>query len=124
MESAVTPPYAERRRTLRRRDAREHGIESARVRRVHLTVIDASAGGVLVETPHRLLPGMPLEIHLGRDKQISTVRGRVLRCAVVRLNASAVWYRGAIGFDQHLPWLAGGGGNVEAGSSFTNREAQ
>jgi hypothetical protein len=33
------------------------------------------------------------------------MRGRVLRCGVVRLTPSSVWYRGAIRFDKYLPWL-------------------
>jgi hypothetical protein len=86
-----------------------------------VAVIDVSAGGVLIETSHRLPPGMPLEIHLERNTGVSTVRGRVLRCGVVRLTASLVCYRGAIGFDQCLPWLIG---DVEAGSSFTKTEGQ
>lgn len=120
MESNVKAPIVDRRRTPRRRAVEEHGIESARVRRgVQVAVVDASAGGMLVETPQRLLPGMPLEIHLERDRRVSTVRGRVLRCAVVRLTASLVCYRGAIGFDEHLPWLPADAG---PGSSFTNTE--
>ena len=112
----------ERRRARRRRTVPEHGVESARVRRgVQLTVVDVSAGGVLIETSQRLLPGMPLEIHLERNKGISTMRGRVLRCGVVRLTAHSVSYRSAIGFDQHLPWLIE---DVETGSSFTTTEGQ
>jgi len=86
-----------------------------------VTIVNASAGGLLVDTPQRLLPGMPLDIHLERNRTIVTIRGRVLRCVVVRLTASSVCYRGAIGFDQHLSWLADGG---EMGSSFTTREGQ
>jgi hypothetical protein len=112
----------ERRRARRRRTVPEHGVESARVRRgVQLTVVDVSAGGVLIETSQRLLPGMPLEIHLERNKGISTMRGRVLRCGVVRLTANSVRYRSAIGFDQYLPWLIE---DVETGSSFTTTEGQ
>ena len=118
----MTSPIVERRRARRRRTIREHGVESVRVRRgVPVVVVDVSAGGVLVETSHRLPPGMPLEIHLERRTGMSTVRGRVLRCGVVRLTASSVCYRGAIGFDQYLPWLIG---DVETGSSFTRTEGQ
>jgi PilZ domain len=118
----MTSPILDRRRSRRRPTVREHGIEGARVRRgVHVTVIDASAGGVLIETGHRLLPGMPLDIHLVRNRGISIIRGRVLRCAVVHLTASSVRYRGAIAFDQHLPWLVE---DVEMGSSFTAMEGQ
>jgi hypothetical protein len=89
-------------------------------RGVQVTIVDASAGGVLIETPHRLLPGMPLEIHLERSEGISTVRGRILRCVVSHLTASSVRYRGAIGFDQELSWLV----EPELGSSFTQKERQ
>jgi hypothetical protein len=120
LESPLTSPVVERRRARRRRTVREHGIDSVRVRRgVPVVVVDVSAGGVLVETSHRLPPGMPLEIHLERKTGISTVRGRVLRCGVVRLTASSVCYRGAIGFDQYLPWLIE---DVVTGSSFTRTE--
>jgi PilZ domain len=122
LESSVTGPRIERRRSRRQRTVREHGIESARVRRgVHVDIIDISAGGVLVETHQRLLPGMPLDVHFERDKRISTIRGRVLRCVVVRLTESAVCYRGAIGFDGYLPWLVE---DAVAGSSFTTAEGQ
>jgi hypothetical protein len=121
LEPTLTFRTSERRQTTRRRTVREHGIESARVRRsIQVAVLDASAGRVLIEAPHRLLPGMPLEIHLERSEGVSTVRGRVLRCVVSHLTASSVRYRGAIGFDQELPWLV----EAEAGSSFTKREAQ
>jgi hypothetical protein len=33
-----------------------------------------------------------------------SMRGRVVRCAVVRLRPG-VCYRGAIAFDQYLPWF-------------------
>ena len=106
MESTLTIPMFERRQTTRRRTVREHGIESARVRRgVLVTIVDASAGGVLIEAPHRLLPGMPLEIQFERREGTSSIRGRVLRCVVSHLTASSVRYRGAIGFDHPLPWL-------------------
>jgi hypothetical protein len=101
----MTSPLVERRRGRRRRTLREHGIDSARVRRINVTIVDAAEGGLLIETAHRLLPGMPLEIYLERNKGIFTMRGRVLRCGVVHLTASSVRYRGAIGLDERLPWL-------------------
>src|SRR5215467_12879654 len=122
MEPAVKAVRAERRLTPRRRTVREHGIESAHVRRgAYVTIVDAFAGGVLIETPHRLLPGMPLDIYLQHAKCISTVRGRVLRCGVVHLTASSMRYRAAIVFEQRLLWLLEKG---EMGSSFTTKEAQ
>jgi hypothetical protein len=118
----VTAFIFERRLTPRRRTVRDHGIEAVRIRRgILVTVVDASAGGVLIEAPHRLLPGMPLDVHVERRDGSSTIRGRVLRCLVVHLTASSVRYRGAIAFDSHLPWLAE---DAEAGSSFTPTKGQ
>ena len=122
MEPAVRAVRVERRQTPRRRTVRGHGIESAHVRRgVHVTIVDASAGGVLIETSHRLLPGMPVDIHLQHAHGTFTVRGRVLRCGVVQITASSVRYRGAIVFEQRLSWLLE---EFETGSWFPATEAQ
>jgi hypothetical protein len=96
----------DRRRTPRHARPEEHGILSARVRPGHdVSVVDVSAGGVLIETRHRLMPGTSVDLHLRNDEQTELVRGRVLRCAVARLRPNAVCYRGAIAFDRHLPWF-------------------
>ena len=101
----MTNADPERRRTTRRRD--DHGIVLARVRPGHeVTVLDVSSGGALVETRHRMLPGVVVELHLETTERRTSIRGRVLRCAVSRLRSSSVSYRGAIGFDRHLPWFA------------------
>ena len=103
---------AEDRRTTRRRhDVHQHGIVRARVRPGHLaTVVDVSAGGVLVETEHRLLPGANVELQLEGENRSTKLRGRVVRCSVVRVRPEAVSYRGAIAFDRHLPWYDDGDG--------------
>jgi hypothetical protein len=107
MESALTLQPVERRLSQRRQSLEEHGIVLVRVRPgVEASIVDVSATGVLVETQRRLLPDTSIEIHFERDKQLAAVRGRVLRCAVVRLGPSSVCYRGAVLFDRHLPWLA------------------
>jgi hypothetical protein len=99
----------DRRRMRRHRAVEEHGIVSARVRPGHgAQVIDVSAGGALIETTHRLLPGSVVELHVDRGGHHACVRGRVLRCAVVRVRPASVAYRGAIGFDRDLPWLLDG----------------
>ena len=96
----------ERRRGARRSTVQDHGIVSARVRPGHRAkVIDVSAGGALIETAHRLLPGAAVELHVETRSHRTNVRGRVLRCAVVIVRPSWVCYRGAIGFDRQLPWL-------------------
>lgn len=107
----------ERRQARRRLDTNEHGIVSARVRPGHRAkVIDVSAGGALIETTHRLLPGSPVELHVETRAHRTNVRGRVLRCAIVLVRPSWVCYRGAIGFDRQLPWLVEDGDRVSDGS--------
>ena len=97
----------DRRHNCRRHTFGEHGIEHARVRPGReVLIVNVSSGGVLVETPHRLLPGSPIELHLRTADRRVSVRGRVLRCAVARLRADDLWYRGAIGFDLELPWFS------------------
>jgi hypothetical protein len=97
----------DRRQTPRHLDADQHGVVSTRVRPGHRAkVIDISAGGALIETTHRLLPGTSVELHVETREHQTNVRGRVLRCAIVLVRPSWVCYRGAIGFERHLPWLA------------------
>jgi hypothetical protein len=95
------------RRGARRLDAfEEHRIGSASVRPGHrVRLIDVSSSGALVETSHRLLPGTCVELQVEKGNDIASVRGRVLRCLVVRLRPTWVCYRGAIAFDHHLPWF-------------------
>ena len=96
----------DRRASHRLAHADEHGIVSARVRPGYdVTVINVSAGGVLVESQYRLLPGVVVELQLDRSPRSATARGRVLRCSVSRLRPTSVCYRGAIAFDRHLPWF-------------------
>jgi hypothetical protein len=97
--------HQDRRRSTRLQDT-EHGIVRARVRPGHdVAVIDASAGGLLIETDRRLLPGAAIDLQLATAAGTVAVRGCVLRCTVSRLRAAAVFYRGAIGFERHLPCL-------------------
>jgi hypothetical protein len=99
----------DRRGTQRLRRPADHGIVSARVRAGDdVEVVDVSAGGALIETGHRLLPGAAIELHLARANARTAVRGRVVRCAVAGLRAASICYRGAVRFDRHLPWYADG----------------
>ena len=95
------------RRGMRRLGAlEEHGIVSACVRPgSRARLIDVSAGGALIETSHRLLPGTSVELWVETGTDRARVRGRVLRCLVVRVRPTWVCYRGAIAFDRHLPWF-------------------
>jgi hypothetical protein len=96
----------ERRRGRRHEAAEGHGIQSMQVRPGHQAMlINISAGGALIETGHRLLPGSNVDLVLDRNQHRASVRGRVLRCTVVRLQQGSICYRGAIGFDRSLPWF-------------------
>ena len=111
----MTGRSSERRRSRRLTLQEEHQVVSARVRPGYdVAVVNLSAGGALLEGAHRLLPGTGVELQLrlegkssvpreGRD--VAIVRGRVLRCAVWGVRPNAMCYRGAIVFDQHLPWF-------------------
>jgi hypothetical protein len=102
----MTAVTTDRRLARRHSDTDAHGIVSTRVRPGHRAkLIDVSAGGALIETTHRLLPGTTVELHVETRSHRTNVRGRVLRCAIVIVRPSWVCYRGAIGFDRHLPWL-------------------
>jgi len=102
----MRPVAQDRRLTRRHLDTDAHGIVSTRVRPGHRAkLIDVSAGGALIETTHRLLPGTTVELHVETRSHRTNVRGRVLRCAIVLVRPSWVCYRGAIGFDRQLPWL-------------------
>ena len=106
MEGAVTRERGERRRASRHEGADGHGIQSMQVRPGHQAMlINISAGGALIETGHRLLPGSHVDLVLDRSQYRATIRGRVLRCTVVRLRSASICYRGAIGFDRSLPWF-------------------
>jgi hypothetical protein len=95
------------RRRMPRLDAfDQHRIVSTSVRPGHAArVIDVCAGGTLIETNHRLLPGTAVELQVDTRTDRASVRGRVLRCSVVRVRPTWVCYRGAIAFDEHLPWF-------------------
>lgn len=97
---------SERRRTPRHGAQDDHGIVSTKIRPGHpARIIDVSAGGALIETPHRLLPGRTLELQIeGRDRH-TIVRGRIVRCSVARVCAASVSYRAAIHFERPLPWF-------------------
>lgn len=104
---ATSAEVPDRRRSARRRHFEEHGVLSTCVRPGHRAkLIDVSADGALIETSHRLLPGMKVELHLETHTRRASIRGRVLRCAITRVRSSLVCYRGAIGFERHLGWFA------------------
>jgi hypothetical protein len=107
------PLLAERRRSRRRCLLDEHGITTVRVRPgCDAALIDVSAGGALLESPHRLLPGSSIDIHLLVRNRRIVVRSRVLRCEISALGPWGPSYRGALNFDRPLTWLADGARHV------------
>jgi hypothetical protein len=76
-------------------------------------VIDISPGGVYVEVSFRLRPGAVVELQIDRPGRRADLKGRVVRCAVASLHASAVTYRAAIAFDGVWPDLQAARGRVE-----------
>ena len=66
-------------------------------------IVDVSAGGALIETDWRLLPGTQVEFQLGEPVALCHVRARILRCHVARLDRERIRYRGALAFEKQLP---------------------
>jgi hypothetical protein len=60
-----------------------------------------SAGGALIETEWRLLPGTRVELQVG-EPAVFKVTARILRCHVERLDRERIRYRGALAFDERL----------------------
>ena len=65
-------------------------------------IVDVSAGGALIETESRLLPGMRVELQVGEPVALYKVKARILRCHVSLLDRERVRYRGALMFEERL----------------------
>jgi hypothetical protein len=105
MSEGAMGTHADRRRASRHAGREQHGIEAAHVRPGHdATVLDIGAGGALIETEHRLLPGANVHLVLERRQYRANIRGRVLRSTVTRVHPT-ICFRGAIEFDRSLPWF-------------------
>ncbi len=101
----MTDRTPDRRQAPRRSRVEDHGIVVVRIRPGHeAALVDVSAGGTLIETMYRLLPGRAVELTMKTSTNATAVSGRVLRCAVANVHPSSVSYRGAIGFDRPLSW--------------------
>lgn len=107
----------ERRATPRVSTAGSHGMERARLRPGRTAhVVDLSAGGALIETDWRLLPGTRVELQLGDPSAIYKVTGRILRCHVSLLDRERIRYRGALAFEERLTFGEDATPRVEKGT--------
>ena len=102
----MEPAVKDRRTAQRHYEPETHGILLARVRPGHTAwIVDVSSVGALVETRHRLLPGTSIELSVQTADRRASLRGRVVRCSVARVQATTIWYRGAVDFDRPISWL-------------------
>ena len=67
-------------------------------------ILDVSRGGALIETEWRLLPGTRVELQLGEPTPVYRAAGRLLRCHVALLGGGRIRYRGALRFEELLPF--------------------
>jgi len=78
----------------------EQGGLRARLRSGHeVALINISAGGALLESAHRLLPGARAELQVVTPSTRFEFTGRILRAEVCALASSTMRYRGAFQFD-------------------------
>jgi hypothetical protein len=102
--AAMQTCQGEQRRDPRQHPARHVGMAVHFKLGCDASVVDLSAGGILVETQQRLCPGAVVVMQLFDHDCTTTVRGQVLRSAISRLLSARVWYRGAIQFASPLEW--------------------
>jgi hypothetical protein len=81
-------------------------------------IVDVSAGGALIETEWRLLPGTRVEFQMGEPVALYSVKARILRCHVALLDRERIRYRGALMFEEQLPF---GGNEQPAGVGASHR---
>lgn len=91
-----------------------HVIASATMRPgCPVTIVNASAGGALIETDRPLRPGSRVHLRLVTDDETLQVVAHVLRCAVWTLHAGeGITYRGALRFESRCAALVSGGARV------------
>ena len=108
----------DRRRVSRRSPAADEPLARVRLRAGrHLTVIDVSNTGMLVDGDMRLLPGTHVDVHVITDEGRQLVRSRIVRAYVSHVAAEVIRYRGALAFERavdtapsgyHVPTVVAG----------------
>ena len=103
----MTPP-ADRRLTPRRTPHASDPVARLRLRAGReLTVVNVAAGGALVETEGRLLPGTHVDVHVMTPNGRELVRSRIVRAFVWQLSGERIVYRGALAFERHVEITVG-----------------
>ena len=93
----------ERRRARRRVPESDEPISRVRFRAgSHLSVIDVSNAGALVEGTARLLPGTHVDVHIITAEGRALVRSRIVRAYVMHVDAEVIRYRGALAFERSI----------------------
>jgi hypothetical protein len=113
----------ERRRVSRRSPTGDEPLARVRLRAGrHLTVVDVSNAGMLVDGDMRLLPGTHVDVHVITGEGRQLVRSRIVRAYVSHVAAEVIRYRGALTFERAvdtaptgypLPGVLGGAAPVE-----------
>jgi len=87
--------HGDRRASGRRPGASVHAIRGVRLRTGQsATLVDASPGGIAIETEARLAPGSPLDVVVLGREQVRTARAFIVYARVVRLDPNCgVRYR-------------------------------
>lgn len=67
-------------------------------------VREVSSGGCVIDTNRSLLPGARVELAVASNIGRHVLRGRVLRCQVGHISASAVTFAAAVQFDEAVDW--------------------
>lgn len=99
----AAPLTRERRATPRVSMLEGTRMEHARLRPGRIAhIVDLSAGGALIETDWRLLPGTRVELRLGEAPASFTVEAQIVRCEVALLSRERIQYRGALAFERRL----------------------
>jgi hypothetical protein len=65
-------------------------------------IVDVSAGGALIETEWRLLPGTRVELQVGEPVALYKVKARIIRSHVAVVHRERIRYRGALMFEEQL----------------------
>lgn len=80
-----------------------------------LVLVDVAAGGALVESSRRLLPGTAVMVHLISPARVVSLRAVVVWCCVAELSPQAgVKYRGGFSFTDDPQEYAIDGGDMSA----------